>query len=52
VTCQKKEICEEALRILKSAKGRTEMLADAGIYAARCEWILQMRFPKANKDGK
>jgi hypothetical protein len=52
VTCQKKEICEEALRILKLAKGRTEMLADAGIYAARCEWIIQMRFPKANEVGK
>ncbi|KAH8789107.1 hypothetical protein F5882DRAFT_109735 [Hyaloscypha sp. PMI_1271] len=45
VTCQKKEICEEALRILKLAKGRTEMLADAGIYATRCEGILGMRFP-------
>ncbi|KAE9370402.1 hypothetical protein N431DRAFT_546260 [Stipitochalara longipes BDJ] len=44
VTCRKKEICEEALRILRLAKGRTEMLADAGIYAARCEAILQMRF--------
>lgn len=44
-TCQKKEICEEALRILKLAKGRTEMLADAGIYAKRCEWMIQMRFP-------
>jgi hypothetical protein len=45
VTCQKKEICEEALRILKLMKGRTEMLADAGIYATRCEGILKMRFP-------
>jgi len=50
VTCQKKEICEEALRILKLAKGRTEMLADAGIYAMRCEWILKMRFPAPDAD--
>ena len=52
VTCQKKEICEEALRILKLAKGRTEMLADAGIYAMRSEWILKMRFPTDNEDGE
>jgi hypothetical protein len=43
--CPKKEICEEAIRLLKLAKGRTEMLGNAETYAVRCKGILQMRFP-------
>jgi hypothetical protein len=38
--CWKKEICEEALRLLKLAKGRTENLASADIYTTGCEAIL------------
>jgi hypothetical protein len=48
--CRKKEICEEALRLLKLAKGRTKIPARADIYAARCEAILQLRFPTAKEE--
>lgn len=49
-TCQKIEICEQALRILKLAKGRIEMLGSAEIFAEKCEGILQMRFPAAREE--
>lgn len=50
VVCRKKEICEEALRILKAAKGRVEIISSAETYAANSEMILRKRFPAVREE--
>jgi hypothetical protein len=52
MVCRKREICEEALRILKLAEGRVEMMASADMFAEKSEMILQMRFPSANEEAE
>jgi hypothetical protein len=49
MVCRKKKVCEEALRILKLAKGRVEITSNAEKYAVDCEAIIEMRFPSAGE---
>jgi hypothetical protein len=49
---QKREICEEALHILKLTTGRVEMMASADVFAEKSEMILQMRFPGARSEAE
>ena len=50
ILCPNREICEDALTVLKLAKGRVEMMSSAEVVAARCEMVLQMRFPAAMEE--